>query len=128
LKKNNYLEKLYNSNKTLIIYKVDQGYDLYTDFSEKIVLSKKNINFFLNKIKNKNSKNKFLDLYIGFFGYELLCNLINIKIPKQKNSNFSKSIFYKPETKIEIRKSINIKSNLKSYKNLFRKQTFQKTI
>ena len=127
MKKNNYLEKLYNSNKTLIIYKVDQGYDLYTDFSEKIVLSKKNINFFLNKIKNKNFKNKFLDLYIGFFGYELLCNLINIKIPKQKNSNFSKSIFYKPETKIEIRKSINIKSNLKNYKNLFRKQTFQKT-
>ncbi len=127
MKKNNYLEKLYNSNKTLVIYKVDQGYDLYTDFSEKIVLSKKNINFFLNKIKNKNSKNKFLDLYIGFFGYELLCNLINIKIPKQKNSNFSKSIFYKPETKIEIRKSINIKSNLKNYKNLFRKLTFQKT-
>ena len=127
MKKNNYLEKLYNSNKTLIIYKVDQGYDLYTDFSEKIILSKKNINFFLNKIKKKNSKNKFLDLYIGFLGYELLCNLINIKVPKQKNSNFSKSIFYKPETKIEIRKNIKIKSNLKNYKKLFKKQSFQKT-
>ena len=43
MKKNNYLEKLYNSNKTLIIYKVDQGYDLYTDFSEKVILSNKNI-------------------------------------------------------------------------------------
>ena len=127
MKKNNYLEKLYNSNKTLIIYKVDQGYDLYTDFSEKIILSKKNINFFLNKIKNKNSKNKSLDLYIGFFGYELLCNLINVKLPKQKNSNFSKGIFYKPETKIEIRKNINIKSNLKNYKKLFKKESFQKT-
>ena len=124
MKKNKYLEKLYNSNKTLIIYKVDQGYDLYTDFSEKVILSNKNINSFFNKIKNKNFKNQSLDLYIGFFGYELLCNLINIKIPKQKNFNFYKGIFYKPETKIKIRKSINIKSNLKNYKNLFKKQNF----
>ena len=59
--------------------------------------------------------------------YELLCQLINVKIPKQQSNGFHQSIFYKPETKIEIRKSINIKSNLKNYKNLFRKQTFQKT-
>ena len=126
LKFSPYLEKIYNSDKPLIIYKVKDGYNLYTDFSKKIILTNKNINKFFNFFANKKYK-KDTDLFIGFFGYELLCNLINIKIPKQKNSNFSKSIFYKPETKIEIRKSINIKSNLKNYKNLFKKNTFQKT-
>ena len=37
MKKNYYLDKLYNSNKPFIIYKVERGYDLFTDFSEKIV-------------------------------------------------------------------------------------------
>ena len=45
-----YLEKLYNSNKPFIIYKVEGGYDLFTDFSEKIVLNNKNINNFFHKI------------------------------------------------------------------------------
>ena len=60
MKKNNYLEKLYNSNKTLIIYKVDQGYDIYTDFSEKVILSNKNINSFFNKIKNNRKGHPYI--------------------------------------------------------------------
>ena len=38
---NPYLEKLYHSDKSLIIYKVKDGYNLYTDFSKKIILTKK---------------------------------------------------------------------------------------
>ena len=40
---NPYLEDLYQSDKPLIIYKVDDGYNIYTDFSQKIILTKKNI-------------------------------------------------------------------------------------
>ena len=124
MKKNYYLEKLYNSRKPLIVYKVKGGYDIYTDFSKKILLNNKNINSFFNKIEGNKNKNKFLNLYIGFFGYEILCNLNNVKIPKQKNLNFPKSIFYKPETKVKIRKNITIKSTHKNYNELFGKKTF----
>ena len=123
MKKNIYLEKLYNSKKPFIIYKVNGGYDLYTDFSKKIFLNNKNINNFFNKIE-KIKKNSFLNLYIGFFGYEILCNLNNIKIPKQKDLKFPKSIFYKPETRIQIRKNITIKSTHKNYEELFGKKVF----
>jgi len=41
--------------------------------------------WFLSKKNKKKSKNT--DLFIGFFGYELLNNLIDIKVPKQKNLN-----------------------------------------
>jgi len=124
MKKNYYLEKLYNSKKPFIVYKVEGGYDLYTDFSEKIILNNKNINNFFKKIKKKKSKSKFINLYIGFFGYEILCNLNNVKIPKQKDLKFPKGIFYKPETKIKIRKNITIKSSYKNYKKLFGKKVF----
>ena len=125
MKKNHYLEKLYNSKKPFIIYKVNGGYDLYTDFSKKIFLDKNNISNFFKKIERKKNNNKFLNLYIGFFGYEILCSLNNIRIPKQKNQKFPKSIFYKPETKIQIRKNVTIKSSLKNYYKLFGKETFQ---
>jgi len=124
MKKNYYLEKLYNSKKPFIAYKVNGGYDLFTDFSEKKYINKNNVLNFFNKLNKIKKKNKFNDLYIGFFGYEILCNLNNIKIPKQKNINFPKSIFYKPETKIEIRKNITIKSSYKNYKQLFGKKIF----
>ena len=62
---NSYLENLYNSDKPLIIYKVKDGYNLYTDFSNKIILTKKNINSFFNLFKNKKFK-KETDLLIGF--------------------------------------------------------------
>ena len=87
LKYNPYLEKLYHSDKTLIIYKVKNGYNLYTDFSKKIILTKKNINSFFKSFKNKKFK-KETDILIGFFGYEILCNLLNIRINNQKKTKF----------------------------------------
>ena len=115
LKFNPYLEKLYQSDKALIIYKVDGGYNIYTDFSKKIILTNANINNFLNSFSKKKFK-KETDLYLGFFGYEILCNLLNIKIKNQKKLNFYKGIFYKPETIIKIRDKINIFSNIKNPK------------
>jgi anthranilate/para-aminobenzoate synthase component I len=115
LKFNPYLEKLYHSDKALIIYKVKDGYNLYTDFSKKIILTSKNINSFFNLFKNKKFK-KETDLLIGFFGYEILCNLLNIKINNQQKLNFYKGIFYKPETLIKIRKDIKIISSIKKHK------------
>jgi anthranilate/para-aminobenzoate synthase component I len=112
---NPYLEKLYQSNKPLIIYKVDDGYDIYTDFSKKIILNKKNIVNFLNSFEKRKYK-KETDLYIGFFGYEILNNLLGLKIQKQKKINFHKGVFYKPETLIKIRKKISIRTNVKSQK------------
>ena len=125
LKFNLFLEKLYQSDKALIIYKVNDGYNLYTDFSKKIILSNKNINKFLNIFSKKKYK-KETDLYVGFFGYEILCNLLNIKLKKQKKLNFYKGIFYKPETIIKIRDNITILSNIK--KNKFKKSFNQTKI
>ena len=110
-----YLEKLYQSNKPLIIYKVDDGYNIYTDFSKKIILNNKNLINFLNSCE-KLKYRKETDLYIGFFGYEILNNLLDLKIKKQKKINFYKGIFYKPETLIKIRKKISIKSTIKQQK------------
>ncbi len=99
----------------MIIYKVDGGYNIYTDFSKKIILNNKNIINFLNSFKKFKYK-KETDLYVGFFGYEILNNLLGLKIKKQKNINFYKGVFYKPETIIKIRKRISITSNIKSNK------------
>ncbi|RPG59627.1 MAG: aminodeoxychorismate synthase component I [Flavobacteriales bacterium TMED235] len=99
----------------MIIYKVDGGYNIYTDFSKKIILTNANINNFLNSFSKKKFK-KETDLYLGFFGYEILCNLLNIRIKNQKKLNFYKGIFYKPETIIKIRDKINIFSNIKNPK------------
>jgi len=116
LKFNSYLERLYNSDKSLIIYKVKGGYNLYTDFSKKIILTNKNINNFFNLFKKNKKYKKETDLYIGFFGYEILCNLLNIKLSNQKKLKFYKGIFYKPETLIKIRKDIKVFSTKKSVK------------
>ena len=113
-----YLEKLYNSDKPVIIYKVNGGYNLYTDFSKKIILTNNNINNFFS-LFSKKKIHKETDLYIGFFGYEILCNLLNIKINNQKKLMFYKGVFYKPETLIKIRKDIKIVSSKK-------KQDFKK--
>jgi anthranilate/para-aminobenzoate synthase component I len=123
LKFSPYLEKLYNSDQPLIIYKVNGGYNLYTDFSKKIILTNNNINNFFNLFSKKKFK-KETDLYIGFFGYEILCNQLKIKINNQKKLNFYKGIFYKPETLIKIRKDIKI---ISSIKNNFFKSFFNKT-
>ena len=96
-----YLERLFDSDKSLIIYRVKGGFDVYTDFSKKINLTKKNAKNFFNKItKIKTSNNKFFDGYIGFLSYELQCKLIDITIPKQKSNGFRDNYFYKPETLI----------------------------
>tara|TARA_B100001029_G_scaffold148979_1_gene130441 strand:- start:246 stop:1472 length:1227 start_codon:yes stop_codon:yes gene_type:complete len=115
LKFNPYLEKLYQSDKPVIIYKVVDGYNIYTDFSKKIILTKNNIKNFFQSIEKKKYK-KETDLYLGFFGYEILCNLIGINIKNKKRINFYKGIFYKPETIIKIRKDIKIISNIKNHK------------
>ena len=99
----------------MIIYKVKDGYNIYTDFSKKIILNNKNVEKFLNKF-NRKKRSKETDLFIGFFGYEILCNLLNIKIKNQKKINFYKGVFYKPETVIKIRKDIKVISTIKSFK------------
>ena len=94
------------------------GYNIYTDFSKKIILNKGNINNFLN-FKNLKKKNKELDLFIGFFSYEILCSLLNIKIKNQKKLNFYKGVFYKPETVIQIRDKIRVISSKKKIYLIF---------
>tara|TARA_B100001094_G_scaffold114785_1_gene110788 strand:- start:630 stop:1784 length:1155 start_codon:yes stop_codon:yes gene_type:complete len=114
LNKQNQLINIHYSGKPYIIYKSKEGFNLFTNFSKKIVLNNNNIKSFLRK-KYKN-KSKSTDLFIGFFGYELLNNLINIKIPKQKNINFPKGIFYKPEKIINLSNNFRYNSN-KSFRN-----------
>ena len=137
MNKINQLAKIHHSGKPYIIYKSQNGFDLYTDFSKKIILNNNNIKSFLNSRRKNKSKNT--DLFIGFFGYELLNYLINIKLPKQKNINFPKGIFYKPETKINLSDSFEyefknkfkinnfkINININSYTKIFNK--FKKKI
>ncbi len=136
MNRTNQLTKLHLSGKPYIIYKSQNGFDLYTDFSKKIILNNKNIKNFLTKKNKKQSTNT--DLYIGFFGYELLNNLIDVKVPKQKNFNFPKGIFYKPEKKIKLNNKLNydlknfecgkfkININRKNYTKIFNK--FKKKI
>jgi len=108
LNKQHQLTEIHKSGKAYIIYKSKKGFNLYTDFSKKIILNNKNTKDFLKK-KFK-SKTKKTDLFIGFFGYELLNNLINVKIPRQKNINFPKGIFYKPEKIINLSNNLNYRS------------------
>ena len=110
MNKQNQLADIHNSGRPYIIYKSKRGFDLYTNFSRKIVLNNKNVQNFLKK-KHKN-KSKNTDLYIGFFGYELLNNLIGVKIPKQKNINLPKGIFYKPEKKISLTKNLSYRNEI----------------
>ena len=118
MNKINQLAKIHHSGKPYIIYKSQNGFDLYTDFSKKIILNNNNVKSFLNSKRKNKSKNT--DLFIGFFGYELLNYLINIKLPKQKNMNFPKGIFYKPETKINLSDSFEYK-----FKNRFKRNNFK---
>ena len=130
------LSEIHQSGAPYIIYKSQKGFDLYTDFSKKIILNNKNIKSFLSKKNKKKLKNT--DLFSGFFGYELLNNLINIKVPKQKSLNFPRGIFYKPEKKIKLSNNFKypkqnfvagnfqINMNKKNYTKIFSK--FKKKI
>ena len=102
---------------------MEGGYDLFTDFSKKTIINNRNIDNFLNSFKKKKYK-KETDLFIGFFGYEILCNLLKIKIKNQKNIKFYKGVFYKPETIIKIRDKIKIYSTKKNHNFSYQ---FQKT-
>ena len=137
MNKQNQLAEVHNSGKPYILYKSKKGFDLFTNFSKKIILNNSNIGNFLNKKHKNNSRNT--DLYIGFFGYEILNNFINVKIPKQKSIKFPKGIFYKPEKKIssinnlkyqhiDKRKNSSFKININkdSYTKIFNK--FKKKI
>jgi para-aminobenzoate synthetase component I len=140
LTKKDYLKKLVASKEPFIIYKSKKGFDLYTNFSKKIILTNKNIKNFINKVTNRKLKKSSTDLFVGFFGYEILNNLINIKLPKRKEFKFPKGIFYKPEKIIKLSNNINytnfeksktnknfmININKKTYKNIFDK--FKKKI
>jgi len=114
------LTDINNSGDPYIIYKSNKGFDLYTNFSKKIILNKKNIHRFLNK-KKISHKSKNTDLFIGFFGYEILNNLIGVKIPKQKNINFPQGIFYKPEKKLSFTNNLFYKNdNNNRFKSKFK--------
>jgi para-aminobenzoate synthetase component 1 len=140
LNKKNYLKNINNLKKPFIIYKTNRGFDLFTDFSKKIILNNQNIRQFLKQKYNTKKKYQSTDLFIGFFGYELLNNLIGVKIPRQKGINFPKGIFYKPETKINLKENLiyklkstnkvdskfKININQKSYTKIFDK--FKKKI
>ena len=137
MSKKDQLSDIHNSGKSYIIYKSKKGFDLYTNFSKKIILNNNNIDDFLNE-KHKSIPGN-INLYIGFFGYEILNNLIGIKIPKQKSIKFPKGIFYKPEKKISLsnnfkyenkdkhkNSTFKININKKSYTKIFNK--FKKKI
>tara|TARA_B100001057_G_scaffold458832_1_gene508475 strand:- start:1750 stop:2952 length:1203 start_codon:yes stop_codon:yes gene_type:complete len=117
LSKKYFLNTINKSNKPFIIYKNEKGFDLYTDFSKKILLNSKNIYSFLNIKTKQHNKYKDTDLLIGFFGYEILNNLIGIKLPKQKNLNFPKGVFYKPETKVYLKENLFYEENKSKIKN-----------
>ena len=140
MNKKNYLNNINDLKKPFIIYKTNRGFDLFTDFSKKIILNNQNIRQFLKQKYNTKKKYQSTDLFIGFFGYELLNNLIGVKIPRQKSINFPKGIFYKPETKINLKENLiyelkstnkvdskfKININQKSYTKIFDK--FKKKI
>ena len=69
--KQNYLININKTKKPFIIYKSEKGFDLYTNFSKKIILNNKNVSSFLSQRYKNKSKNT--DLFIGFFSYEILC-------------------------------------------------------
>ena len=112
----NHLKKIARLNKSFIIYKSDKGFDLYTDLSKKIILTNSNIKNFINEATRFKFKKKETDIFIGFFGYEILNNLIGVKVKKQKGLKFPKGIFYKPETKIKLQNKLDYK-NLKFIKS-----------
>ena len=127
MNKTNILNEINLLDKPYIIYRSKKGFDLYTNFSKKIILTKKNIINFLKKTNQKQKKLKKTDLYVGFFGYEILNDLIQVKIPKQKKLNFPKGIFYKPETIVSLDEKLQyqsqkiIKANSKFKINIDRK-------
>ena len=109
LRFNPYLEKLYQSDKPMIIYKFGNKYKIFTDFSKKIILNNSNIKSFLSSFSNKKYK-KEQDLFIGFFGYEILRNLLNISLKNRKKTNFYKA--RKPQCNNFKKKNFSVKASV----------------
>ena len=119
MNKQDLLTDIHKSKKPYIIYKSKNGFDLYTNFSKKILLNHQNVFQFLNQKKKKFLKQT--DLFLGFFGYELLNNLIGIKLRNQKKINFPKGIFYKPEKKISFPNVLKYRNNgINKNNNIFK--------
>ena len=66
LDKINYLNNISNSKKPFIIYKTSKGFDLFTDFSKKIILNNRNISDFLKRKYNLKKKIK-VQIYLSVF-------------------------------------------------------------
>ena len=111
------LKDINTSGKTYVIYKTTKGFDLFTDFSKKIILSNKNIINFLKSISSNKKKIKKTDLYVGFFDYELLNQLIGINFSKQKTNHFQNGIFYKHENLLSLNQNLSFKDPLIENKN-----------
>ena len=76
-----YLEKLYQSDKPMVIYKYKDGYKIFTDFSKRIVLNNSNIENFLDNIKKKNLKgSKTFILVFLVTKYYAICLILELKI------------------------------------------------
>ncbi len=114
---NKILKDINSSGKPFVIYKSSKGFDLFTDFSKKIILSNNNVVNFLKSISSNKKKIKKTDLYIGFFGYEILNYLVGIRFPKQKTNLFPKGIFYKPETLLKLNENLQFETNSIEKKN-----------
>ena len=65
--KNYSLNKINDSKKPFILYKSEKGFDLYSDFSKKIIMNNKNVHKFLNYNHKTSKKSKKTDMFIGFF-------------------------------------------------------------
>ena len=59
------LSEIDQSGAPYIIYKSQKGFDLYTNFSKKIILNNKNIKSFLSKINKKIAVEKIENKGIG---------------------------------------------------------------
>ena len=56
-----YLERLFDSDKSLIIYRAKGGFDVFTDFSSRHNVTTKNAKLFFNQTTKKiNSKKKVI--------------------------------------------------------------------
>ncbi len=114
------LSILLKSDKDLIIFRNSErnNFEIYTDFVEKVNLNIGNLDKFLNKLERFKS-NKPYDCYIGFFGYELLCKNINLRV-NNDSSSFPEGVFFRPQTKIILDKKIKVitKSKIELLKDL----------
>ena len=76
--KKNQLSEIHSLGKSYVIYKSKKGFEMYTDFSKKIILNNKNIINFLSKKYKKKSKNTDLLLLIIFSNFKILSIIFSL--------------------------------------------------